>query len=268
MNTRKFAKRVSRLFPMNIGKSFQNSALFIPNKQAEIGNLEIQEDVISQGELLIPFPHVMFHANPEKRIEALVLLSESEKMKLEYNIFHFVGTELMIHHGTFEYHITGNKSANMELKYYPSIRGKGKNWTEVNLDDKLHQLHLEFVQSYVKYAFAYIILINYKSNFVVESSIRRKMKKGMRQNNVRPTYFVDTPRVIRDQMKVSGVITEGNGKPLKIGHERRAHYRRFKSDRFINMKGQKIKIPATWVGPKSYTDPRDPRKYYEVRLDL
>ena len=50
-----------------------------------------------------------------------------------------------------------------------------------------------------------------------------------------------------------------------IVHERRAHPRTFRSDRFKQMKGKTIMIPAKWIGT---SEKIVGNKQYKVMLDM
>lgn len=76
----------------------------------------------------------------------------------------------------------------------------------------------------------------------------------------RRSYTLLTPGEIRKTLGLNGT-----GLPLEEGHFRRRHTRTLRSDRYVNMKGRVLTIPATWVGPDEGIKNG---KLYKVRLDL
>lgn len=113
-----------------------------------------------------------------------------------------------------------------------------------------------------------IMMLNTPKRFIVETKPKKnknytgKNKKILRSHE-RSLYTLLTVPEIRK------VFTEKSRTKINFeqitGHERRRHIRTFKSDRFVNKKGQSVIIPATWVGPRQVeTD----KRIYEVRIDL
>lgn len=110
----------------------------------------------------------------------------------------------------------------------------------------------------------YIIAINSPSHFVVEESPAeglRESKKSVKRSCDRPHYIVLTPNEIR---------TRFISKPTETGrtvaaHERRAHYRKLTSERYVNARGKIIRVEAVWVGPSEAIVNKN---RYKVLLDL
>lgn len=110
-----------------------------------------------------------------------------------------------------------------------------------------------------------IALANLPSRFVMEVSPAKPVKQGpklLRQHE-RSRFVLLTPTEIRKRY-----IRAGD--PAYTGrhvgaHSRRAHWRTLSSDRYVNAKGTRLHIPATWVGPSEAVVGN---KRYKVRLDL
>jgi hypothetical protein len=114
-----------------------------------------------------------------------------------------------------------------------------------------------------------IMRFNQPDRFVLEiTPLKRNPQKPggkIARSNERPIHTLLTPTEIRVKMglpKPSGGT--GTGAP-KAPHERRRHFRTFRSDHFREAKGKTIIIPATWVGPHEVVRGN---KRYKVLLDI
>lgn len=95
-----------------------------------------------------------------------------------------------------------------------------------------------------------LMLVNTPDRFIFEDAPVTVKKRGRGSSHVkrsaeRPVYSLLHPKAIRERMGLPEP-SEGGG---RIPHERRAHVRTFRSDRYVNMKGKSVMIPATWIGP-------------------
>ena len=90
---------------------------------------------------------------------------------------------------------------------------------------------------------------------------RKKTPKILRSGD-RPLYTLLHPAEIRSKLKLPEPERGGPRKP----HERRRHVRRYPDDieRWPNMHGKSIVIPASWVGPSEATVGK---RRYKVLLD-
>lgn len=98
-----------------------------------------------------------------------------------------------------------------------------------------------------------VAYLNTPDRFILEKSPFRGSKKKKQQTGIarshdRPIYTLLRPKEIREEMKLSEPTAVGG--LSRRPHERRAHTRTFKSDRFTNKKNKSIIISATWIGPK------------------
>jgi len=116
-----------------------------------------------------------------------------------------------------------------------------------------------------KTALEEIMYFNNPKHFILESAPvkQRSKEKKLARSHERPKYFLLTPQVIREKLSLPEPISEERKSPA--AHERRRHIRTLKSERFTKKRGQKIFIPATWVGPKEAVVKN---RRYKVRLDL
>jgi hypothetical protein len=113
----------------------------------------------------------------------------------------------------------------------------------------------------------HIIFLNDYNRFIVEI-IPEKPRKG---NNKRITRTPDrstyTLLTISEIQKKYGLgkseTIESRKSPAP--HPRRRHYRILRSDKFTHKQGQRILIPATWIGKSEVTMGN---KIYKVRLDV
>lgn len=102
--------------------------------------------------------------------------------------------------------------------------------------------------------------------FVVENTPLhpRAAKPGrITRSHDRPTYTLLRPDQIRARLglKASGEGEGGSRRP----HERRRHWRQLHSEFFTHKRGEKILVPACWVGPSEAVVGQ---RRYRVRLDI
>lgn len=110
-----------------------------------------------------------------------------------------------------------------------------------------------------------VLYFNSPSRFVLkESSVKqRKNPKKILRSVDRPIYTMLTPKEIRDRLSLPNPKNESRKTPE--AHYRRRHFRTFKSDRFKNMKGKSIVVPATWIGESEKVIGK---KKYKVMLEI
>lgn len=110
-----------------------------------------------------------------------------------------------------------------------------------------------------------LMMLNTPDRFVLEitpAKPRKNSGKKIPRSDERPRYTILYPHEIRKVMGISEPSGErGSPRP----HERRAHTRTFRSDRYKEAKGKTIIVPATWVGPSESV--REGKRY-RVMLDL
>jgi hypothetical protein len=110
-------------------------------------------------------------------------------------------------------------------------------------------------------------LVNYfhpfcvdKEMFVVESQAASK-EKGKIRTRGKSTYSVMHVAKILKRFTPTG----RSGQPLTKGYPRRAHIRKYRHDRWVNMQGQTITVKSTWVGPKTVLSEG---RLYKVHTDI
>lgn len=105
---------------------------------------------------------------------------------------------------------------------------------------------------------------NAPDRFILEQRPTRERKKAAKilRSGDRPTYTLLHPSEIRSKLRLPEPEQGGPRKP----HERRRHVRRYPDDveRWPNMHGKSIVIPASWVGPSEATVGK---QRYKVLLD-
>jgi hypothetical protein len=281
MHIKQIAKNIEKELlkkkDIKLFKIVRNSALFEANEYAakdEYAPIEVPELLLNEDEIILPFDTILLQTPKEKEFQGIIntssiLILKSNKDKiLKFYIFRTIPQLIGISWGEFKYELIAKNY--FEITMVSPSFSEMKNpetykWVNDPTDPEIIK---ESIQFHVSYAARYLILINNQKRFIVETSIKEK-KIRSKSKKFRSTFHVKPSRVIRDEMIISNPnYMEGNGTPLKVGHERRRHERKFRNDRYVNMKGKKIIIEATWVGPTSYTDPKDPNKIYKVRIDL
>jgi hypothetical protein len=96
--------------------------------------------------------------------------------------------------------------------------------------------------------------INTPDKFIMEVSPIDpdvRSKKYIPKSHQRPEYILLKPHEIRQYMRTESEVVGHK----KVGHERRAHLRRYPNDteRFPNAAGKVIQIPALWIGSTEST---------------
>ena len=107
----------------------------------------------------------------------------------------------------------------------------------------------EAISSILWSAYNEVGIVNTPNRFVVESVPlkSRDAKRGrILRSHQRPTYTILEPGRIRKIMRLPQSVEVGSA---KRPHERRRHVRHLVSERYQDMRGEYIIIPATWIGP-------------------
>lgn len=122
---------------------------------------------------------------------------------------------------------------------------------------------LDWLAAAVQFSAVMIAAINDPAKFVLEARpVSAKVKSGtIPRSHQRPNYVILHPREIRQRMNLPD---PDHGGPTKAPHERRGHYREYRSMRFVHVKGQRKWIEATWIGPAESVVGK---KQYRVILD-
>lgn len=151
--------------------------------------------------------------------------------------------------------------------------GRLSNWTEAAREagdlDRIARASGENVLS----ALQEVMWINDPDHFVLEEipeeAIKKRERSGSKKRRdrvprtyERPRYTIMRPHNIRKRMGLPEPEACGT---KRRPHERRAHLRTLRSSKFVNKKGQRITVKATWVGPKENTVGG---KRYRVIVDL
>jgi len=113
------------------------------------------------------------------------------------------------------------------------------------------------IQSYKKF----IVRVD-PSEKVRKRSLKAKKAAEIKPISERPVYLSLEPQAIREELGIPKVEGE-HGK--RAPHERRAHYRMLRSDRFTWKRGEIVPVKASWIGPASGTTNQG--REYRVLLD-
>jgi hypothetical protein len=111
-----------------------------------------------------------------------------------------------------------------------------------------------------------VLFFNQPHSFVVEASpIKPRQTKTGRvtRSHDRPHFTILPAGEVRQKLGLPQATPGTRGTPTP--HERRRHWRTLKSEKYTRKKGQRILIPASWVGP---SEAKVGNKYYKVRFDL
>ena len=120
-------------------------------------------------------------------------------------------------------------------------------------------------------AFEEVEFFNNPEFFVIEEvqeKARDKYQKHARKrgkiarSHQRPVYTVLKPKKIRDKLHLPAPSAVGG---VRLPHERRAHLRMYRHDKFVNMKGKTLIVKACWIGPSEVTVKS---RRYRVLLNL
>jgi hypothetical protein len=109
-----------------------------------------------------------------------------------------------------------------------------------------------------------LMLLNEPSRFILEDRPlkERVNPKKILRSHERPIYTLLRPKEIRERMHLTEHLVHTHSSP--IPHERRAHKKVLRSERYKAARGRELFIPATWVGPHENTHGR---RRYKVLLD-
>ena len=113
-----------------------------------------------------------------------------------------------------------------------------------------------------------VMYINSPGRFILErkplhlqAAKRQKNQSRIPRSPDRPVYTILEPGKIRERMKLPTPSQGGSVEP----HQRRRHFRKLNSDKFVHRKGQTVVVKACWVGP---TEAVVGNHRYKVLVDL
>lgn len=110
-----------------------------------------------------------------------------------------------------------------------------------------------------------VLLFNRPDRFILEKTPLKVKKAGkglpIKRSHQRPIYTLLKSHEIREKL---GLPEPEHHHASPRPHERRAHWRTYRNERYKKMRGQSVKIPSTWVGP---SEAELGKHYYRVILD-
>lgn len=137
---------------------------------------------------------------------------------------------------------------------------------------QIAKLETNIVHGRLAVAVLSVLVINEPACFVVEErplTTPRESALTIRRSSDRPHFIVLKPRQIRERFLWTGNSPdeedEYEEKRRVSPHERRGHFRRLQSSRFVKAKGHTIWIKPMWIGPQEAVKNGN---RYKVRLDL
>lgn len=182
------------------------------------------------------------------------------------------GELYQINFGTAAYHLVGEGTSDLSWMIEGGIRASlyatRKRVVYFASDDALAGFVTRKNLHNAGTALQEVMFLNTPDRFILEKSPtqprRRKGrdKKPVSRSHERPVYTILKPHEIREQMGLPEESAAERTKPRP--HERRAHTRTFRAERYKAKRGKTIIIPATWVGPSEAVVKG---KRYRVLLD-
>jgi hypothetical protein len=285
----KMLVRKSKLKGKEVLSSIRKAALFDYSEKADdidweatniFEDIALESKTVNLDTINFPFKIMTFHTTDntdEYSIQDYVLIEEikskeDDKLRFRFKVFSVEDHKLdSIVLGFFHADVSNNVISNGVIE---NVGELNRNWRTGKwelLDDESDPRNVGvreiLIQRNITYVLRYLALLNYRDMFIVETE--HFTKPGKKRIKGRSTYHVSTPRLIKKKIyNGTSVNKNGDGTPLKVGQERRGHWRTFRSDYFVNKQGETKWIKAYWAGPTSFNDPKDPNKHYIVRLDL
>lgn len=129
-----------------------------------------------------------------------------------------------------------------------------KDGTEVDTEDCSREIY----ECTLKSVFCFCSDAMVPSNHMVEvKPVRDEAKRSIEWQRARTHYTLIThghPANNRNVQHGQSVPDDCKGEITRMAHNRRAHYRLLRSDRFRFAKGQRVFVRSTWVGPKEWKD--------------
>lgn len=107
---------------------------------------------------------------------------------------------------------------------------------------------IEFILSYFKWAECENQFLMTRQTKPTKSDIKSAKKKPWLRTDV--PHYIYLNQFPSDHHKSSSTGGDGSS---KRGHNRRAHWRYLKSDRYTHAQGKRIRIKESWVGPTETT---------------
>lgn len=251
-------------------KAGQRNPMFIDTSERSREMLESNFDNLDLKNWHLPFPKlavisissnsiVHLVARKDRPILFMIELIRNKNSLTGELIIHRTGEEPQNYMMSHQYpkqqvHISTGWTTTMLLK---TVTIDNKIFKGRDSDEKLQGMAFGQIFSVVHYFYPFCVD---KEMFVVESQVARK-KKGKIQTTGKSTYSI---------MHVSKILkrftpTGQSGQSLTKGHPRRAHPRKYRSDRWTNMRGKTIIIASTWVGPKTVLSEG---RLYKVHTDV
>jgi hypothetical protein len=126
-------------------------------------------------------------------------------------------------------------------------------------------MNIETIGNVVRDSLFLLSVLNNPEKFVLESKpIQNRLHpKKILRSSERPLYTILHPTQIRKRMGLENPDMNYDGYH-KRPHERRGHYRRFRAERYINVRGKRKWIESTWIGE---FEAIVGRRQYKVILD-
>lgn len=154
-----------------------------------------------------------------------------------------------------------------KLKMEVDLNQAGDNFQRAS--DERQQEFIKSAADTAHYALDEIMWLNQPDRFILEKSPakQREIRSGNHprvwRSGDRPIYTILEPHAIREKLMLP-TPTDSERKSM-TPHDRRRHFRTFKDEKFVRMRGKTIIVDACWVGPSERVIGNH---RYKVRLDL
>lgn len=134
------------------------------------------------------------------------------------------------------------------------------------LPKQLVEDHLKAALKNAMCAIQEVLYANTPNKFILEETPnkrRQQIRGRIARSRDRPMYTLVSPQKIRERMKLPD--NHNGEKQTRLFLGRRAHPRTYHDQRYINMQGKTVMIPAIWPGESIKVVGN---KRYKIMLDL
>jgi len=270
MNIRKLCKLIIRQSDSpQLKNQLRDAALFEIEPTILGGKVKVPDKLLLDNQIQFPFYNIFFQypVFEPNYFTSISLFKDPDNGLLYYAYFVVLNSKFICFaQGEITYKfISKTEMAVHNENHICGVRGNNQ-WVDYEkLDYKKYTDAMNDLKDHIHYAFRYLLMINNRDLFIIEQKIKSRNTKY----KMRSVFSILHPRIIREKIAANNNYKGGNAQPLLIGQERRGHWRIYKHSRYsATRRSEPQKIEPYWAGPKSFTDPKDPNKHYQVRLDL
>jgi hypothetical protein len=287
----KFAGVVERHLP-ELKPLFDKAAIFNFKELDTIIPSDYQNLVDLSETFILPFDVVAI----ENDKSCCILYDKNQKeigINRSFNFLIYSNIRLMQHNGLEIWTVNKGTIEDIALKYYDNFDNEKLSTGDETNYVYEYSIDFEFIYSvkerdtklvsinfkkspedyYEKIAGKILIIIeqllflNTPSKFVLEVIPKKTRKFNSKRITITPDRPMYTLLTISEIQKKYGLgeSEEIESRKSPVPHPRRRHYRILRSDKFTHKQGERILIPAMWIGKSEVVMGN---KIYKVRLDV